>query len=194
MNGRQREEELRSHLENQIRLLAESARRFDEGNAEAATSMTMRIRVLLHDTRFQTSLLTLLKKCDLLFYDTEGECHPDDREASKGRVRSKLPRRDAERKIPLERWWNQVVWVDPEGRGLTRKEIVLRVAHRDRGALGGLERDNAYGDRTRHRSSGIASSHGGGREPSPGPEEAAVRQIAYEVLKSLEDAGPDLGL
>lgn len=74
---RQTEEELKSHLKEQIQFLLRSAKSYDEGFTSEAKRLAVVIRVLLHDTNRSTSLLTLLQRKDMLFYDTAWDYDPN---------------------------------------------------------------------------------------------------------------------
>ena len=62
MKIRQTEEELKSHLKEQIQFLLKSAQSYDEGFTSEAKRLAVVIRVLLHDTKKSKSLLTLSYK------------------------------------------------------------------------------------------------------------------------------------
>jgi hypothetical protein len=67
------EEELKSKLKEQIHLLKNSTKLYDDGCIIEAYNMSIRIRLLLHDTRNSSSLLNQLNKKNILFYDTSLE-------------------------------------------------------------------------------------------------------------------------
>ena len=71
MNILQTEEDLRDQLKVQIGFLVQSSDAYDRGNVDEAKILAIALRILLHDKgRTSVSLLTLLNKKDILFYDT----------------------------------------------------------------------------------------------------------------------------
>ena len=203
MKVRQTEEELRSHLKEQIQFLLRSAQSYDEGFLSEAKRLAAVIRVLLHDTQSSTSLLTLLKKKGMLFYDTALDYDPRNFAPTMGLIMMRLgpdgaayvpplddgpPKRYLKGKIPFEKWWNKIVFVDTKGNKLTRKDLVLAVSNKDGGAHVDPELDKAYADLTRFKSLGwVFVSNGVEKDFSTRPELASIRQITHEVLKSLKD-------
>lgn len=203
MKVRQTEEELKSHLKEQIQFLLRSAQSYDEGFLSEAKRLSVVIRVLLHDTQSSTSLLTLLKKKDMLFYDTALDYDPSNLAPTMALIMMRLgpdgaayvpplddgpPERYLKGKIPFEKWWNKIVLVDTKGNKLTRKDLVLAVSNKDGGAHVDPVLDQAYADLTRFKSLGwVFVSNGVEKDFSTRPELASIRQITHEVLKSLKD-------
>ena len=68
MKIQQKKDELINHLQEQVRFLNASARSFDEGFEGEAKRLSLVIRVLLHDTKRSTSLLTSLGLKEKLWY------------------------------------------------------------------------------------------------------------------------------
>ena len=169
--------------------------------------MAVVIRVLLHDTQKSTSLLTLLKKKGMLFYDTALDYDPRNLLPTMGLIMMRLgpdgaayvpplddgpPVRCLKGKIPFEKWWNKIVFVDTKGNKLTRKDLVLAVSNNDGGAHVDPKLDEAYADLTRFKSLGwVFVSEGVEKDFSTRPELASIRQITHEVLKSLKDEFPE---
>ena len=86
----------------------------------------------------------------------------------------------------FETWWEGVVFIDGKGQKMTRKELILAVANQDGGAHVNTTLDAKYADLSRNNSFGWSALDGGKTEPLKGAELAAVRQIAHEVIKTLD--------
>jgi len=209
---RQTKDELKSQLREQIEFLKRSSQAYDEGYTNEAKRLTVPIRVLLHDTQNSTSLLTLLKKKEVLFYDTSLDYDPNHLPSTMGLIMLKFaitktgqksaeyapplddgpPTRYRKGKILFEKWWNKIVFVDRKGNKLTRRNLVLAVANKDGGAHVDHELDKGYADITRFDSLGfVFVQDGNKRHFATHPELASVRQISHEVLKSLKDEFPE---
>ena len=209
---KQTKEELKSYLKEQIEFLKRSNRAYDEGCTSEAKRLAVAIRVLLHDTQNSISLLTLLKKKDILFYDTSLDYDPNNFPSTMGPIMMKFTitktgQKNAEYvpplddgpttryikgKITFEKWWNKIVFVDIKGKKLTRKDLVLAVANKDGGAHVDHELDKDYANITRFHSLGfVFIQDGNKRHFATHPELAGVCQISHEVLKSLKDEFPE---
>ncbi len=68
---------------------------------------------------------------------------------------------------------------------ITRKDIVLSMANQDGGAHVDPVLDGPYSDLSRKNSLGISAGNLG-EQPMKGAEHAAIRQIAHEVLKTVD--------
>lgn len=203
----QTEDELKSHLKEQIEFLRRSSQAYDEGFTSEAKRLAVVIRVLLHDTQNSTSLLTFLKKKDILFYDTSLDYNPHNLASTMGLIMMQIGPNDAryvpplddgpptryhKAKVTFKKWWNKIVFVDTKGNKLTRKDLVLAVSNKDGGAHVNPKLNKAYADMTRFDSLGWKFI-GGGIEKNfaTRPELASVRQMSHEVLKSLKDEFPE---
>jgi len=209
---RQTKDELKSHLKEQIEFLKRSSQAYDEGCTSEAKRLTVPLRVLLHDTHNSTSLLTHLKRKDILFYDTSLDYNPNNLLSTMGPIMTKItitktgqksaefapplddgpPTRHRKGKISFEKWWNKIVFADRKGNKLTRRNLVLAVANKDGGAHVDHELDKDYANITRFDSLGfVFVQDGNKRHFATHPELAGVRQISHEVLKSLKDEFPE---
>ncbi|MBA7533488.1 hypothetical protein ES705_25728 [subsurface metagenome] len=90
MKVRQPKDELKSHLREQIEFLKRSSQAYNEGCTSEAKRLTVPLRVLLHDTHNSTSLLTLLKKNEILFYDTSLDYDPNNLPSTMGPIMTKI--------------------------------------------------------------------------------------------------------
>ena len=209
---KQTKDELNSHLREQIEFLKRSLQAYDEGCKSEAKRLAVRLRVLLHDTKKSPSLLALLKKKNILFYDTSLDYDPNNFPSTKGPIMMKFtitktgqnsaefapplddgpPIRYRKVKILFEKWWDKNVFVDIKGNKLTRRDLVLAVANKDGGAHVDHKLDKGYADMTRFDSLGsVFIQDGNKRHFASHPELPGVCQISHEVLKSLKDEFPE---
>lgn len=132
-------EELLSHLNEQIRFLQRSAASYDNGFEDEAKRLAVVIRVLMHDSPNSTSLLTLLGRKDIKFYDTSVPYDPRNLLSYNGLTMMKLstgegasyvapldsgaPTRSRTKKIPFNTWWDRMFVIkDKEERHLLGKD------------------------------------------------------------------------
>lgn len=201
------EEELKSKLKEQIQLLKNSTKLYDDGCIIEAYNMSNRIRLLLHDTKNSSSLLNQLKKKNILFYDTSIDDKADNPLPLKGLIYMKIklysgnikevtnvPRSEVSppnpiKKIPFEEWWDKIILDDKNGNKLTRRGLVLYVAETDGGAHVDPSLDEPYVRITKGHSLGKYSVVSKGETSIDNNVELpSIRQIAYEILLSFENA------
>jgi len=98
--------------------------------------------------------------------------------------------RPARRRSFLD-WWTRMVMRDTKGGRYTREDLVLVVANQDGGGHVDPSIDEAYGDLSRDGSLGITFEVTGPqpRRWTQNPVPPAIRQIAQEVLWTLENQG-----
>lgn len=204
----QTKEELLGHLREQIRFLIHSSSSFDKGFEGEAKRLATVIRVLFHDTSMSTSLLTLLKKKNISFYDTAIDYDPSNLLPHNGLTMIRIstrsgaeyvapldnlsPSRNKNEKVSFDEWWNKIVFTDKEDNVFTRGDLVLTVANKEGGTHIDLKLDRAYANLSRFDSLGWKSHRGGVEEDLNNPVLPSIRQIAHEVLKTLKDEFPDL--
>ena len=202
MNVKQTEDDFKSHLEEQIRFLESSSQSYDDGYISEAKRLAVVVRVLLHDTPKSTSLLTILKKKDILFYDTSSDYNPNNLVSQMMLIMMRfgphgvkyvpvLDNHDLKKKVPFEDWWNKIVFVDTKSNQFNRKDLILKLSNKDGGAHVDPNLDAAYANLTRFNSLGWVFERDGIHEDLGNPVLTSVRQIGYEVLKSLKDAFPE---
>jgi len=85
-----------------------------------------------------------------------------------------------------------VTFVDKDGSETSRRDLILAVANTDGGTHVDPVLDDKYANLSRRNSLAWRSSGPRGDAPLEGPEKAAVRQIAHEVLKSLNPTMPSM--
>lgn len=196
---KQTEEDFKNQLKDQIQLLLNACQSFDNGFKMEAKNIAIRLRILLWDKGRSTSLLTHLGKKNILFYDSthdEGLLTPfmsfiGIRTTSEGIEYipnlDSVPQLISNKKINFEEWWNQEILKGP----FTREDVVRAVCNKDGGAHVDLNLDGEYADLTRKNSIGIVYYNGDVEKTPKGIELAVIRQIAYEVIRSLKDEFPE---
>ncbi|MCP3907512.1 MAG: hypothetical protein GY712_05790, partial [Oceanicoccus sp.] len=83
-------------------------------------------------------------------------------------------------------WWNKIVLKDNNQNSFSRRELILALSNKDGGAHVDPNLDSAYADLTRNNSVGIVFSDGQTYQAVKDVELHTVRQIAYEVIISIE--------
>ncbi len=188
--------ELQAHLTEQIGFLERSAAAFDVGFDGEAKRLAGTLRTLLHDTGQSHSVLKQLDLKNRNFVDTAFVLDPTNLFSHGGlvcvalgaprtRYVAMLDNVPRTRRLPFSDWWNVPVFVDKARNVLTRKDLVLIAANQDGGTHVDPTLDERY-DRLSHENAlGYMAVENGAARPMEGPEKAAIRQIAHEVLKTL---------
>jgi len=174
-----------------------------------ALSISTAIRVLIHDTDRSTSLLKHLNKKNRKFISSNVT-------APKNKIHLGLVRRinvgvnngkggeakywpicderyftmpDEYKLLNFEEWWATEVIFQSSSSALTRKDLILSVANKDGGAHFDVEVEKKYDD-FRHSWSGgstlVGSKSGTRRGYDNIPIYPAIRQIGYELIKTLK--------
>jgi len=206
MNGEyiQSKDELQQHLKDTVQALELSSNSFDEGREGEAKRLAAAIRVLVHDTDSSKSLLGQLGQRAINFYDTSIPRHPKEILTYSGIIGMDftrqgvkylapldfLPPKSPPRWISFEEWWNGIIFVDRKDNKTSRKDLILAVANKDGGAHVDPVLNEKYADLSRRNSLAWRFSSVRGDAPLEGPEKATIRQIAHEVLKSLNPEMP----
>lgn len=193
--------ELQTHLEQQLAFVKRSAASYDAGYDDEAKRLAVTIRVLLHDTNNSHSVLHQLgRKETLRFHDSAHPYDPRSKASHSGLVKTAMqttgpsrPRPTLDdlpvppRNIAFAHWWDGIVFVDNAGTKFTRRDIVLAAANQDGGAHVDPGLDTDYDRLTRGNALGwFDVSPTTGPKPSADQVPAAIRQIAHEVLKTLD--------
>lgn len=204
----QTQDELLDHLKDQIAFMKQSAASYDNGFEDEAKRLAVVIRVLVHDTKNSTSLLTLLNKKDMKFYDSSIPYHPENLAPYNGLIMMRMstqegasyvaplddgpPTRSRTKKIPFNTWWeNMFVIKDQNGKTFTRKDLVLNTVNKDGGAHIDPSLDEAFANLSRFNSLGWKFFRNNIEDDfSNSPVSASIRQIAHEALKTLKDEFP----
>lgn len=195
-----RQEDLETHIEEQLRFLELSATSFDNGFEAEAKRLAVTIRILVHDTNNSHSLLRQLNKKGVKFLDSTFDFNPADIIGHGGLVcvsygpagskyvamLDNLPP-PAIKWVDFETWWNMPVLVDNKRRQLTRQKIILTAANQDGGAHIDPKLDEIYSDLAKKNSLGWVEQTEQGAKQIEGADRAAIRQIAHELLKTLKE-------
>ncbi len=201
--------ELVRQLSNQLSFLKRSTSGYDAGQDAEAVRLATTVRILCHDTDGSQSLLGQLGvKATLRFVDTNWsppekrqDAYEESDDADLVMVvlfRSPLARMGGQRgyDAPLgravraepklfEEWWEAVVVESPDAQ-LSRREVVLSLAHKDGGAhVDPKIPEGDYLEVSRRR--GLGTLVVNGEEVDMNPTFAVMRQIAYEVEATLAD-------
>lgn len=144
--------DFKQYLLTHLNFLVKSAAAFDQGDIDECIRMAVSIRVLLHDTRNSTSLLTRLQAKNIFLTSTSQRISEATIVSSSTMVFTRVmatpsgPRAEVRASLgdgpPInfhlkpEDWWNQTIVVLPSGtdRRVSRKDIVLVAANKDGGA------------------------------------------------------------
>jgi len=202
MKIKQTKQELLSHLSDSVQFLQLSAAAFDKGHLGEAKRMAVTVRVLAHDTPNSKSLLGLLKyKTNMSFIDTAYDYKPDNLMNHHGLVGLQVSLENPAKSsylVPLTLdgrpnkfilfadWWNKIVIVDRNKNVFRRRDIILSLANTDGGAHVDPELNLAYAQLSRQNSIGWVFSSSQGQRPLGAVELYSMRQIAHEVLVSID--------
>lgn len=204
------EDELRKALKQQIKFLENSCKAFDVGDESEALRIATVLRVLLHDTPKSASLLKLLGLKDTIeFIDSAEPIDPvqttskhDGRTvfAVSGmpglfaitftREGSKLvPRLDsgmyARGAVTFDEWWNDGC-IPGHGKARhSRSWLIKQMANKEGGAHVDPEITIGYAE-LKTSTMGMTVNSNGIVGFINSPADVSVRQVAWEVLKSLE--------
>ncbi|MBA7524738.1 hypothetical protein ES705_16880 [subsurface metagenome] len=203
MSYRQTHDDFKEHLKEQIQFLLNSVDSFDNGFENEAKRIAVRLRVLLHDTRKSTSLLTHLNRKNILFYDTALdyrkyrtmaligiELSTGDGPKYRAPLDSGPPIRYQKGKVSFDQWWNEIVLMDQDNNEFTRKSLVLIMVNQEGGAHIDKELNDAYAKLTRSESLGWRFTNKG-KSIRTYPVHVVIRQICHEVLKTFNDEFPE---
>lgn len=207
----QSKQDLQAHLREQLDFLARSCSEYDGGRTSEAKRIATVLRILLHDTKNSHSLMSQLniksigfldtalpiangeKQVILAFLKTEitveenltlrGQHHPllGDRPEDWPRAKKRM--------FPV--WWNQTVLTDMQGTRFSRRVLVMAVANTDGGAHVDPEIDATYAALSRQNSTGYAVGTKNNVQAIEKVELACIRQIAYELLRSISERHPE---
>jgi hypothetical protein len=214
--------ELEQHLGEQVSFLRASAQAFDASFEAEAKRLATSIRILVHDTRNSRSLIDQLGlKDDLRFEDTTirrielptglTALPPGSIVLHSGITVTQMkfggPNVGVAFAAPLDEvaperigppvkfvdWWEPVILTDTEGNDFSRKSFVLALANEDGGAHVDPNLRAGYAALVKANSLGRMGA-GPGQELRPllNIALASVRQIAHELLRTLERELPGL--
>ncbi|WP_437322116.1 helix-turn-helix domain-containing protein [Sorangium sp. So ce385] len=191
--------ELEQQLDEHVAFLKDSAEAYDSGKTHEAKRLAASMRVLLHDTPNSHSLLGQLGKKTIAILDTAGEIDPENLLPESlltmlwsGDLSNYLPKldelHDHRSFVPFEQWWKATVIDDRCGNVLSHKDLVLIMANQDGGAHVDPGVDSKYHRISRQFAMKLTAHHmeTGASDFVRLVERASVRQIAHELLKTLD--------
>ncbi|MNX71365.1 hypothetical protein D3C86_1026790 [compost metagenome] len=187
------------HLSEQTGYLETSGREFDQGRVAEFKRIASAVRTLVHDTGSSTSLLSHLGEKDMPFFSS---AHPyDDRNllSHHGLIGMRMSATDngycaichmppgatTLREMPFDEWWSEIVIKDGQGRGLSRRDLILVAANQDGGSHVDGTIDETYHDLARKNSLGWMFSDGVTETALDKAEAHSIRQIGWEILEAL---------
>jgi hypothetical protein len=209
---RQSQAELLGHLREQVDFLRSSAERFDAGYTSEAKRLATHVRVLLRDTPRSKSLLTQLgatfkwKFVDSVIVPLEHvaadgvyhglaairlETTPSGGDAKFVSLYGSGETDPAPVRRTFHDWWTRMVMRDATGVQFSREALIVPVANQDGGAHVDPTLEDAYAGLSRRNTIGITFGFDGPepRQWTDNPVPPSIRQIAQEVLWSLEEQG-----
>lgn len=198
-------QDLLEHLQAQVRFMYRSSDSFDQGDEDEATRLAAALRILLHVHGQSVGLLTQLGLKRMPFLDSArpinlrnllSECTLTIQEVGidMARWRPQLVQSDLRRPVgrPFDDWWNRpVIRLPAAGEVFSRKDLVLFQADQDGGAHVDPSLDERHYRLSRSNALGWEFRVGDqpGR-PMNSPVLACIRQIAHEVLGTLQRQVP----
>lgn len=201
--------ELRQELIEQLSLLRNACETYDKGLEAIGKHIALSLRVLLHQHGQSRSLLDQLGLRSGKFFDTAGPLNPsnlmaefplvamrmaDDGGAYLPMVMAPGGGPHAPQPLAFVDWWNLPVIKDGRGHTFCRRDLIQNVANTDGGAHVDPELEANYMRLSRENSLGWVFSDGNIRTAFRGrPELACMRQIAHEVLLTINANSADFG-
>jgi len=198
------EKDLKGYLRDVVKFMKDACDAYDLGVPGEAKRLAVCIRILVHDMDQAPSLLTRMGRKDIMFYDECPNYKPELGLPFSGLAvvtiggpkprytpRLGLNPRIQMKKVTFKEWWNKVAVADPEKKvSLTRAAVVLNVAN----SVGGpveSKLDAAYDKLIQAYFNGPVADIAGGTPYDAQIEFASVRQIAFEILRSLVEQLPE---
>ena len=205
--------QLIEHLDENLEFLKRSCESFDLGYISEAKRLAVTIRVLLHDTGNSKSLLNQLGiKNSMVFYNTANPFNPKNLVVHNGLVGVRMDSGQIRFVAPLEEsveipgrpnnfvsfsdWWDETIIKDSENTTYTRGDLVKILANKDGGAhvdpqinsnYEALKKTNRMLWQYVQVKDGIES-----KSHIKDVELHSIRQIAFELIKSIEKIRPNL--
>lgn len=191
-------ERFTEQLRRQLNFIRTSCELFDRGMFEEGMRISVNLRILFHDTKRSTSLLSHLNAKHIKMLSTVGQiegCQYADPMVGFSNCGEQQGLRPSCllyafwsecRELSIEEWWNQIIRVQG-GNRLSRRSMALTLANQDGGAHVDSKVDANYQDFNKYPT--ITHKMSDGTE-LPGFNETSLivmRQIGFEVLNS-----PDL--
>lgn len=199
--------ELKDKLKQQMRFLKTSCELFDKGNTEEAIRLSTSIRILVHDTKNSKSLLNQINKKNMKFYDTSSRFSSSNLLTYQGLLHMKIGPNETEviarldnpppersiKKVKFDKWWEEIIVITDENKKrFYRKDLVLYAADKEGGAHVDSQIDEDYYNLSIAESFGWRIINGDQESNFNNPILQSIRQIAYELEKSIIDEFPEI--
>lgn len=193
-----RDEEIQQELSSQVRLMTKAAHEFDKGDLDEVKNLLRALRVLCtKDQHGNASLIELAGKGEHLFYDTRLIGHPKSIAPELSLVVAVLgpisvgPKAPLDtvpemRQAPFREWLQQTVIDDRQGLQFTRERLIKSVANLD-GAMHYPPEVRAFFEKLKGLSFTAKRGNQDVESSLYGLDKHAVRQIAHEILVSLDE-------
>lgn len=194
MNVLVSKEELLFRLHEQLKFIRTSSEAYDRGDESEARRLALAIRILVHDTKKSTSLLTSLGVKDYIFYFDHfsiARITDNPKPLLETRVGFQntgngwkyiFLESDPEYTSTFSEWWNNLmIFGSSISDSFSRADIVLIVANQDGGGHVDPQLESRYYSLSRQNLIGWETSKG----ILNGPELPIVRQAAEEIERSI---------
>lgn len=207
------DDDLKSHLFKQVKFLGASCQIYDEGGKDEAIRIANALAIIFESRSNNVSLIRQLSLEDKMHFEVydcgivpvEREISPTEKTVSVNMLPSSLVgikrRKGSATFFPLldapiqkinkgfDEWWNQEPVVRSKDNYFTRRLIVAEVRDTDGGAHVDSKINASYAHLREGSNLGCTRVTDGIFHFIPDLHLAALRQIAYEALNSLRDAG-----
>lgn len=209
-------EDLENQIREQINFMINSCKLYDEGNHSESKRMALTLRILFHEpqkssgrklfnsTLKSISLLGQLNLRDISWIDTADPYDPKNLVSHFGlfsihfdgpskRLPWLIPKGTPTgilKKSNFNDWWINKVVATAKGNGhkvFSRKDLILNVANTDGGAHVDIKLDESFANLSRGNALGFTVLYRGIKYPLLNPELPCLRQIAHEVLLTLQE-------
>lgn len=194
--------EIEVEFVDQLKLLQHACQAYDSGLEAIGKHIALSIRVLVHQHGQSQSLLAQLRLENIRFFDSAGPLNPRNLLPEHNLVSLRvaqgggryIPTYDGprpNRPLSFVRWWNDPVIKDKAGATFSCGDLVLNVTNTDGGAHVDPELDERYLALSRANTLGWEFRAGDIVKALDGkPELASIRQIAHELLLSVQSFAP----
>ncbi|RZK47970.1 MAG: hypothetical protein EOO99_11825 [Pedobacter sp.] len=190
--------DLANALTEQLDSLRKFCKYFDDGDLNVYKDIALKIRLIVHETNQSKSLLKQLKLQHITILSGYNKPDPQNLIPSHlglvGLLFDNEPRGYSPHlldndlvKTSFDNWWNsQKVIIDSNKNNFTRRKIILSVVNKDGGAHYDGYLDQVYYNLTRLDTSGWIKTNSKNEITYLNPVPATIRQIAFELIKTLE--------
>lgn len=193
-----------SLLKDLILFIKSSSRSYDEGYFGEAHRLAVAIRSIVHGSPGTASILEEIGLTDLFFYDNCPNYRPEIHMPFSGLALAGMAKDDPEyvprlgqnpnvqtNKVTYEQWWNKKVIVDEEFNiVLTREGVIEAVANTFSREQVDPKLNDFYNETILKCGLGWVDEKAALQLSMIPIEFASVRQIAYELIKALEEQIP----